>query len=81
MEIETPRFVLRDFTAADRPAFLAYHADPRSLAFYGPGEADADHAVLLLDTFAAWASERPASTSNSPSSGGPPRMRSSDAPG
>jgi [ribosomal protein S5]-alanine N-acetyltransferase len=57
--IATRRFQLRDFAPADRAAFLAYHADPRYLALYGPAEADPGHALVLLGTFALWAAERP----------------------
>ena len=59
MEIVTKRFVLRDFVEADRPAFLAYQADPRARAFYGPGESAPEHAGRLFETFRSWASERP----------------------
>ena len=59
MEIVTPRFLLRDFVEADRPAFLAYHADPRYLAFSGPDEGNPQHAERLFDTLQAWASQHP----------------------
>ena len=59
MEIVTRRFLLRDFNESDQPAFLAYHADPRSLAFYGPDDAEPGHAQRLLETFKMWAAERP----------------------
>jgi RimJ/RimL family protein N-acetyltransferase len=59
MEIVTGRFLLRDFDEGDRSAFLAYHSDPRFLAFYGPQEADPGHAASLLETFRLWAEERP----------------------
>lgn len=59
MAITTKRFLLRDFTEDDGSAFLAYHADPKSLALYGPEEAVPGHAERLLQTFAFWASERP----------------------
>jgi [ribosomal protein S5]-alanine N-acetyltransferase len=59
MEIVTGRFLLRDFDESDRSAFLAYHSDPRFLAFYGPQEADPGHARSLLETFRVWAEERP----------------------
>lgn len=59
MDILTRRFVLRDFVEADRPAFLAYQADPRARAFYGPDEADSVQAAYLFETFRAWASESP----------------------
>ena len=59
MEVSTARFLLRDFVQADRPAFLAYQADARNVAFYGPDEAKPEHAVHLFETFRAWAAERP----------------------
>jgi RimJ/RimL family protein N-acetyltransferase len=59
MEIVTGRFLLRDFDEGDHSAFLAYHSDPRFLAFYGPQEADPGHARSLLETFRVWAEERP----------------------
>lgn len=59
MEIVTRRFLLRDFIDADRPAFLAYQADPRNLAFYGPDEATSEHAASLFGTFQIWAFARP----------------------
>lgn len=59
MEIVTRRFLLRDFIETDRPMFLAYQADPRNLAFYGPDEARPEHAASLFETFQSWASARP----------------------
>jgi RimJ/RimL family protein N-acetyltransferase len=59
MELVTGRFLLRDFDAGDHAAFLAYHSEPRFLAFYGPQEADPGHARGLLETFRLWAEERP----------------------
>ncbi len=59
MEILTRRFLLRDFLPEDAPAFKAYHADPRSLEFYGAEQATAGHAGELLDLFRAWAAELP----------------------
>lgn len=57
--IITRRFLLRDFTEHDRLPFLTYHADPGSLALYGPDETAPGHAEALLQTFALWASEQP----------------------
>ena len=59
MEVTTARFLLRDFVEADRPACLAYNADPRNLASYGPDEARPEHAAHLFETFQAWASKCP----------------------
>lgn len=59
MEILTRRFLLRDFVEADRPAFLAYQADPRARAFYGPDEASQEDTANLFETFRAWSWECP----------------------
>jgi [ribosomal protein S5]-alanine N-acetyltransferase len=59
MEIETKRFLLRDFMASDRSAFLAYQADPRNLAFYNPHESNPDRAARLFELFQTWADDRP----------------------
>jgi hypothetical protein len=37
MEITTKRFLLREFTDEDGPAFLAYQSDPRYAQFCAPG--------------------------------------------
>lgn len=58
-EIVTRRFLLRDFTDAERPVFLAYQADPRLLAFHGPDEAGPEQAERLFDLFREWATEEP----------------------
>jgi RimJ/RimL family protein N-acetyltransferase len=59
LEIITARLVLRDFSEADAPAFLAYHADPRYLAARGSDEAAPGHARELLDKFEHWRNEAP----------------------
>ncbi len=59
MLIETNRFLLREFTMEDAPAFRAYHTDARYLALYGPEDAHPDHATGLVETFIAWAAEEP----------------------
>jgi ribosomal-protein-alanine N-acetyltransferase len=59
MEIVTRRFLLRDFTEAERPGFIAYHADPRYLALAGPDVADPQHSQRLFKTFRDWTSEQP----------------------
>jgi RimJ/RimL family protein N-acetyltransferase len=59
MELVTPRLRLRDFIDTDAPAFVAYHADPRSAQFYAPGEAAPGSARQLLDVFRGWAIEQP----------------------
>jgi ribosomal-protein-alanine N-acetyltransferase len=59
MEIVTPRFLLRDFVETDRPAFLAYHADPRYRALTGPDGSTPERARRLFEAFQVWASEHP----------------------
>jgi len=59
MEIVTKRFLLRDFREEDAAAFQEYHADPRSLEFYGLEEVKPGHAQQLLETFKNWAAEKP----------------------
>jgi RimJ/RimL family protein N-acetyltransferase len=55
----TKRFILRDFTENDIPAFVAYHEDPRSRELYGPGENTPEHAADLVKIFIGWAKESP----------------------
>jgi ribosomal-protein-alanine N-acetyltransferase len=59
MELLTSRFLLRDFMASDRAAFLAYQQDPRYLELHGADEAAPSHAEALFETFKRWGSERP----------------------
>ncbi len=59
MEIRTPRFVLREFTPADEPAFAAYHADPRMAALYDPEECTAQSSAELIRKFRQWRVEQP----------------------
>ena len=59
MQLTTKRLVLRDFDDDDQPAFVAYHADPRSRELYGPGENTPEHAAELVQLFKTWAAEEP----------------------
>ncbi|MGL5878601.1 MAG: GNAT family N-acetyltransferase [Xenococcaceae cyanobacterium] len=59
MDIVTKRFLLRDFTLEDEPAFFAYHADPRYAEFCAPEEVAPSHTRELLRLFSHWAAERP----------------------
>ncbi len=59
MEIITNRFLLREFTFEDEPAFLAYHADPRYAEFCEPEAVNPDNTKKLLRLFIQWASEHP----------------------
>jgi hypothetical protein len=59
MDIINKRFLLREFTAADEPAFVAYQSHSRYAEFYAPQEAGPDHARELLRRFRQWAAEQP----------------------
>lgn len=59
MEILTPRLLLREFTAEDLPAFVAYQTDPRHTEFYGPEDLDLSLAAGLIKRFIAWAAASP----------------------
>lgn len=59
MELLTNRFLLRDFTAADASAFVAYHADPRYARFYAAEVATPEHAAGLVRMFQDWATHQP----------------------
>jgi hypothetical protein len=54
MHIETPRFLLRDFSEADRQSFIAHQMDPRYQGLYDWIDADAGRANELFDLFSAW---------------------------
>lgn len=59
MRIDGSRFLLRDFTEADRPAFLGYQMDPRYLALYDFDGADLRRANDLFDLFGTWRGATP----------------------
>ncbi len=59
MKIITKRFLLRDFTGEDEPAFFAYHSDPRYAEFCSPEEVTPEHTRKLVNLFMQWATERP----------------------
>lgn len=59
MEIITKRFLLREFSEEDEPAFLAYRADPRYAEFCTSEEVSPDRTRELLCLFGQWAAERP----------------------
>ena len=59
MQIETPRFLLRDFSEADRRPFIEYQIDPRYRGLYGRTDADAGRAGALFDLFSEWRSQSP----------------------
>jgi ribosomal-protein-alanine N-acetyltransferase len=59
MHIETPRFLLRDFSEADRQSFIDYQMDPRYQALYDWVDADAGRATTLFDLFSVWRQRSP----------------------
>ncbi len=59
VQIDTSRFVLRDFDASDRAPFVAYQVDPRYRRLYDLDEGHAAQASELFDTFLAWRDEEP----------------------
>ena len=59
MQLLTPRLLLRDYTAADEPAMLAYQRDPRYLRYYPGTERTAAEVRGLLQVFLDWQEERP----------------------
>jgi ribosomal-protein-alanine N-acetyltransferase len=59
MQINTPRFVLRDFDPANRRAFLAYQMDPRYRRLYDLNEDYEAHASELFSRFLSWQDEEP----------------------
>ena len=59
MQIETPRFLLRDFSEADRWSFIDYQMDPRYRSLYDLLGSDAGRANDLFDLFSAWRRQNP----------------------
>ena len=59
MQLTTPRLVLRDFTAADWPAVLAYQRDPRYLRYYPWTERTEGDVRRLVQLFLDWQQEKP----------------------
>lgn len=59
MQIETPRFLLRDFSAADRRSFINYQMDARYRGLYDQIDSDAGHANKLFDLFGVWRWQNP----------------------
>ncbi len=59
MHIDTPRFVLRDFEEAHRPAFVAYQRDPRYRRLYDLSSTGGQQSHELFTRFLAWQQESP----------------------
>jgi len=59
MRIETERLILREFTAGDLPAMLAYWRDPRYQTFYRETKDRESVVRELIDRFVAAQTEEP----------------------
>ena len=59
MEIRTDRLLLREYSADDLPAMLAYQSDPTFLRFYPADRATEDAGGALLRRFLDWRREEP----------------------
>jgi ribosomal-protein-alanine N-acetyltransferase len=60
MQLDTGRFLLRDFAEDDRAAFIAYQTHPLMLALYDlSSDAGAKHASALFDRFLDWQGAQP----------------------
>lgn len=59
MQIQTNSFLLREFTAGDQSALLAYHSNPRYGVFYPGCAVSAESTGALLGLFASWAEQSP----------------------
>jgi ribosomal-protein-alanine N-acetyltransferase len=58
LQIRANRHSLRDFTEADRAAFVAYQTDPRYLALYDL-DAEPTRAHELFELFCSWQAQNP----------------------
>jgi RimJ/RimL family protein N-acetyltransferase len=56
--LKSRRFCLREFTDADRAAFLACHANPQFAAHHESSELQLDHLGAVFDLFLGWRDER-----------------------
>ena len=70
MHMETPRFLLRDFSEADRQSFIDYQMDPRYQALYDWVDTDPGRATTLFDLFSDGGSRTHARTFKSEFSNG-----------
>ena len=59
MQIETPRFRLRDFLEDDRQCFVDYQMDPRYRNLYDFADSDATRANQLFNLFSDWREQDP----------------------
>jgi ribosomal-protein-alanine N-acetyltransferase len=59
MQIETPRFHLRDFLVDDRQSFVDYQMDPRYRNLYDFADSDATRANQLFNLFSDWREQAP----------------------
>ena len=61
MLLRTPRLVLREYSADDLPAMLAYRRGPAFERYYPPGRASEGATAALLERFLGWREEEPRS--------------------
>jgi ribosomal-protein-alanine N-acetyltransferase len=59
MQIETPRFRLRDFLEDDRQSFVDYQMNPRYRNLYDFADSDATRANELFNLFSDWREQDP----------------------
>lgn len=59
LHLLTPRYLLRDFVAADRSEFVAYQMDARYRGLYDFAEDDEQRAQDLFDLFLSWSTAVP----------------------
>ena len=59
MQIETPRFRLRDFLEGDRQSFVDYQMDPRYRNLYDFADSDDTRANELFNLFSDWREQDP----------------------
>lgn len=59
MHIKTPRFLLRDFSDADRQPFIDYQLDPRYRRLYDFENVDDQPPSVLFDLFRMWQEQNP----------------------
>jgi ribosomal-protein-alanine N-acetyltransferase len=55
--IETSRFILREYRAGDRDAFIAYQTDPRFTLYHSEDELGEAQAAAVFGLFLAWQTE------------------------
>jgi [ribosomal protein S5]-alanine N-acetyltransferase len=59
LTIPTRRFILREYSPADRDAFIAYQTDPAFTLFHQNDELGDDNARAVFQLFLNWSLQRP----------------------